>query len=57
MRGGRGCKTVNGGLKSCPMIGVFRGTRVRGVKVQSQDTEYVPSSDYTGARLLTFSLC
>ena len=48
---------MNGGLKSRPMIGVFRGTRVRGVKVQSQDTEYVPSSDYTGARLLTFSLC
>ena len=33
---------MNGGLKSRPMIGVFRGTRVRGVKVQSQDAEYVP---------------
>ena len=47
------------GLKIRPMVGVFRGTRVGGVKVQFQDGEYVLylSSGYTGARLLTFSLC
>ena len=33
---------MNGRLKSRPMVGVFRGTRVGGVKVQFPDAEYVP---------------
>ncbi len=39
------------------MVGVFRGTRVGGVKVQVPILSTYPSSGYTGARLHTFSLC